>query len=109
MAGRKKKPLPIEEAISIPCFEVWVLLHFERTDAPFNGCSDVIRRICDQHMPGYEKADNAIVRQLIADIDNAIGNAAWLGARAGNNNYNPYTSVHQILRHFEAVAGQGIP
>src|SRR5229473_3156494 len=24
MAGRKKKPLPIEEAISIPCFEVWV-------------------------------------------------------------------------------------
>lgn len=106
LADRKKKPLPVEEAISIPCFEVWVLLHFERTDRPFNRCADVIGRIRDQHMPGYEKADAAIARQLIANIDTAIGNAAWLEARAGNNDYSPYTSVHHVLRHFELVAAQ---
>lgn len=108
MANRKKKPLPIEEAISIPCFEVWVLLHFERTDAPFDCCANVIDRVRN-HIPGYEKADNAIARQLIAHIDTAIEHAAWLEARAGNNDDNPYTSVQQILRHFKAVAGQETP
>lgn len=106
LASRKRKAFPIMEAISIPCFELWVLLHFEKSDAPFDRCADVIDRV-RTHMPDYEKANAAIAKQLIANIDNAIGNAAWLEARAGNNDYNPYTSVHQVLRHFEAVAGQG--
>lgn len=106
MASRKKKPLPIEEAISIPCFEVWVLLHFERTDAPFDRCANVVSRIRDQHMLGYEKADAAVARRLIVSVDNAVENATWLEARAGDNDFNPYTSVHQVLRHFVTVAGQ---
>ena len=105
LAGRKKKPLPIEEAISVPCFEVWVLLHFERTDAPYERCDDVIIRV-RTHVPGYMKADAAIARQLINRIDTAVGNAEWLERRAAHNNYNPYTSVHHVLRHFEAVANQ---
>lgn len=106
LSSRKKKPLPIQEAISIPCFEFWVLLHYEKTDAPFNACSDVIHRIRDQHFSIYEKANAAIARQLMANVADALKNALWLEARAENNNYNPYTSVHKVLRHFEAVAGQ---
>lgn len=105
LAGRKKKPLPIQEAISIPCFELWVLLHYEKTDAPFIHCANVIDRLRN-HMPGYEKADAAIARQIVARVADALGNADWLEARAVNNNYNPYTSVHKVLRHFETVAGQ---
>lgn len=105
LADRKKKPLPIQEAISIPCFEFWVLLHHERTDAPFSNCANVIDRVRN-HMPGYEKADAAIAKQLMTRVDTAIGNADWLEERAENNNYNPYTSVHQVLRHFELVAAQ---
>lgn len=105
LAGRKKKPLPFQEAISIPCFELWVLLHYEKTDAPFIHCANVIDRLRN-HMPGYEKADATIARQLMAIVADALGNADWLEARAENNNYNPYTSVHKVLRHFEAVAGQ---
>ncbi|WP_295583360.1 RloB family protein [uncultured Lamprocystis sp.] len=41
----KKKPLPIREAISIPCFEYWVLLHYARTDAPFHRCDDAIDQV----------------------------------------------------------------
>lgn len=104
LAGRKKKPLPIEEAISIPCFEVWVLLHFERTDAAFGGCAEVIRRIRDRHMRSYEKADAETAKQLIAHLDQAIGNAAWLETRSADNNYNPYTLVHRVIGHFRAVA-----
>ncbi len=104
LAGSKKKPLPIEEFISIPCFEVWVLLHFERSDAPFGSCEEVVRRIRDRHMPGYEKADAAVARQLMANMEAALANADWLEPRAVHNNYNPYTPVHRILQHFESVA-----
>ena len=104
LSGRKQKPLPIEEAISVPCFELWVLLHFEKMDAPFGKCAEVIGRIRDHHMPGYEKADTAIAKQLMARVDVAIENSGWLEGRADTNNYNPYTSVHKVLQHFVTVA-----
>ena len=103
LASRKKKPLPIEEVISIPCFEVWVLLHFERTDAPASRCADVIERV-RVHRPDYEKGDSEVARQLILNIDTAVANTVWLQARAENNDHNPYTSVDRVVRHFMAVA-----
>jgi len=104
LANRKNKPLPMVEAISVPCFEFWVLLHFEQTDAAFAKCADVIHRIHAQHMAGYVKADAAICQQLMAKVDTALTNADWLEARAEDNNYNPYTSVQRVLRHFAATA-----
>lgn len=105
LADRKKKPLPIEEAISIPCFEVWVLLHFECMDAPFFRCAEVIDRI-RKYMAEYEKADTTTVTQLMARVSAAVDHADWLEDRAAKNDFNPYTSVHRILRHFQFVAGQ---
>lgn len=103
LAKRKKKPLPIQEAISIPCFEYWVLLHHARTDAPFHRCADAIDQVRN-HMSGYEKADAAIARQLMARVEDALVNAEWVEGRAKDNDYNPYTSVHHVLAHFEQVA-----
>jgi hypothetical protein len=39
-------------------------------------------------------------------VNTAIKNAEWLESRAANNNYNPYTSVFRVLRHFESVTGR---
>lgn len=103
LANRKRNPLPIEEAVSIPCFEFWVLLHFEQTDAPFNRCADVIRRIRDNHIANYEKTDAAT---LIERSDTAIAGAKWLEERAKNNNHNPYTSVYRVHQHLALVANQ---
>jgi hypothetical protein len=106
LAGRQRKPLPIEEAVSIPCFEVWVLLHFERADPPFTCCDDVIKQIRNKHMKDYEKADAAVVRQLMHRMDDAVANAEWLEARAVNNKHNPFTSVHRVVQHLVGVADQ---
>lgn len=109
LAGRAKKKLPIEEVVSIPCFEVWVLLHFEQTDTPFRNCAEVVRRIHNRHMAGYEKADAVVAKQLMEHVETALTNADWLEPRAADNDYNPYTSVHRVLRHFESVARHEIP
>ncbi|HMV55500.1 MAG TPA: RloB family protein [Accumulibacter sp.] len=105
LAGRRNKPLPIREAISIPCFEFWVLLHHERTDAPFQRCADVIERLRER-MPGYEKAHAVIARQLMSSLEQALDNAAWVETRVEHTERNPYTSVHHVLRHFAQVADQ---
>ncbi|MHB1938524.1 MAG: RloB family protein [Acidobacteriaceae bacterium] len=105
LANRRVKPLPIKEAISIPCFELWVLLHFVRTDAPFARCADVDNRVRD-HLPNYKKGDAGIARQLIENVDRAVDGAVWLATLAGRNNFNPYTSVHEILQHFATVSAR---
>ena len=102
LSSRAHQPLPVKAIISIPCFEFWVLLHFEKTDAPFRRCDDVIQRVCI-HQPGYVKADATGARQLMQRVDAAMGNADWVEQRAATNNYNPYTNVHHVLRHFSDV------
>ena len=108
LARRQKRPWPIEEAISIPCFEVWILLHHERTDAPFPDCDAVIAHL-RTIIRGYKKADAGIVQDLMGRIDTAMDNARWLEGRAAMNDYNPYTQVHRILECFQSLATQETP
>ena len=107
LANRNKKPLPIEEVVSIPCFEIWVLLHFERSDAPQPACADVIRRIHDRHMANYRKADVSVAGRLMARVDVAVNNAVWLSNRGADIDFNPFTQVHNVLQHFQTVAEEG--
>lgn len=104
---RTRNPIPIDDAISLPCFEVWILLHYERTDRPFNRCAEVIQRIRQTHIPGYEKADEEIAAALMERVDTAIANADWLAGRAQATNHNPFTAVQTVIRHFSSVSEPG--
>lgn len=105
LATRTRNPLPIHTAVSIPCFEVWLLLHFERTDAPFHRCEDVAPRL-REWVPNYVKGDAEILRPCLERLPAALSNADWLEQRAVANNSNPYTSVQRVLRHFAAVVNE---
>jgi hypothetical protein len=105
LATRPRNPLPIETAVSIPCFELWLLLHFERTDTPFDHCDDVVKRL-RAWIPNYVKADAETLRSCLARLPAALDNADWLAQRAVANNSNPYTSMQRVLRHFAAVANE---
>ena len=108
LAGRSKKPLPIQEIVSIPCFEVWVLLHFERSDAAHSNCAAVIERIRDSYLPDYAKAESRTANKLMARIDEAIGSATWLEERAETNGWNPYTSAHRLMLHLKMLASEPV-
>jgi len=101
---RNKKPLPIEEAISVPCFELWILLHFEQTDRCFAKCEDVESHIRNKRIPDYRKAHPPTANLLMGKLDVALKNAHWLEKRAKSNGFCPYTSVHHVIRHFKGVA-----
>lgn len=106
LASRSRNRLPIREIASVPCFEVWILLHFEQTDAPFNACDNVIQRV-RQHMPEYKKADRDCVRQLLPLLETAHTNARWLASRVGIADENSSTAVHVVIEHLRAVSAAG--
>jgi hypothetical protein len=51
-------------AVSNPCFEVWLLLHFEECMAAMTGYEQLRRRLA-KHIPDYDK-DPRTVRQVAA-------------------------------------------
>jgi hypothetical protein len=56
----------IKLAISTPCFEYWVLLHFEDTASAFQNCDSVITCL-KRHIQGYEKgrcAFDSVVKNM---------------------------------------------
>jgi hypothetical protein len=101
-----RRPLPIREAISIPAFELWILLHFERVERPFANCEEVIRRIRDGgHIPDYVKADRALCERLIVRAVEAVDRARWLAERAREAGFaNPFTNVHELVQVLQDLA-----
>lgn len=98
-------------AVSVPCFEVWPLLHFGYSTAPIEagGGKTVGERACSllhKVMPDYSKNDRAIFEKLASRLEAALINAGKL--RAYNeqaDSDNPSTSVHELVRYLIAIKG----
>jgi len=94
---------------SIPCFEYWILLHFEFSTQPFTeipGASagqQVLRQL-KKYMPGYEKGLRTVFSDLIGQLDFAINNAKrviWAGEQTGSD--NPSTRVHELVCYLQRL------
>jgi hypothetical protein len=94
---------------SIPCFEVWVLLHFHYSTAAFtpvgakSGCDRVIDAI-KTHFPEYQKAFFEVFDRLHPNIDTAISNAQKLSTHnAATASTNPATRVHELVQYLRGL------
>jgi len=54
-AVRASHDCDVRLAVSNPCFEVWLLLHFRDCRAAVNGAADAVRRL-KRHVPQYSKS-----------------------------------------------------
>jgi hypothetical protein len=100
----------IEAITSIPCYEIWLLLHFKFTDKPCGNtenksiCDKVISELkkCDG-MQDYDKADKNIYQKTgRLYLDNAIRHAELLeeSNERGNTN-NPSTNIHLLMEYLQ--------
>jgi hypothetical protein len=90
----------IRLAISTPCFEYWVLLHFEDSAAPAAKCDEVIHCL-KKHLPDYEKGS--------CDFSSVVTNARIAAFRAERlrkprikmepraENHNPCSEVYRLI------------
>ncbi|MCG8386080.1 MAG: RloB family protein [Cytophagales bacterium] len=75
--ARTNKPV-IKVALTSPCFEFFILLHFEKTSRPFTKCDDVISYIKKAgYIPEYKKASN-LFKMLERVKEVGLVNSKWL-------------------------------
>lgn len=94
---------------SVPCFEYWLLLHFDYTTAPFHaaGAKSTGDRVVDKlrkYIPDYQKGDGSVFAQLIEQLPRAKAHAskALIDALA-NNSDNPSTRVHELVEYLQNI------
>lgn len=115
-ALQKAQGKKIEVIISIPCFEYWLLLHFEYVSRPFRAaqgsdCNEVIK-VLKKNLPNYEK-DAHFFREDYSKLKEkqaiAINNAKKRVQACQHDeleNRNPYTEMHlliEYLTHLKSV------
>ncbi len=90
------EPVPFQAIASVPCFELWLLLHFEDVMAPIHR-NAVCARL-RPHLPGYAKGQGghfAATRALLETATaRATGRAAQTTAQDGRE---PYTDMHTLV------------
>ena len=103
-----KKPQGTFFAItSTPCFEYWLLLHFECRTAPFQSSGnrsmgDNVVKELKKHIPNYHKGSKDIFSNLMSSLDHAIHNAdRIIHIAQGQGFANPSTLVHELVKYLK--------
>jgi hypothetical protein len=95
----------INVAISIRCFEYWVLLHFEYTTRGFSKCDNIIKHIKKNHLKDYSKA-YCCYEEIRDKVDTAIKHGERVVKHYENDiesgikiyDLAVYTNVHQLVK-----------
>jgi len=108
-ALQKAKSKKVEMIVSIPCFEYWLLLHFEFTDQPFQAvlgshCDTVVSKL-KPHLHDYDKSKLKEYYQFLKlKQPNAIERAKQRENACQHEdlgNKNPYTQLHHLVEYLE--------
>ena len=100
--NEKARSTEVRAAISTPCFEYWLLLHFEFTNRPFQGMSggpsacELVTRALATHLEGYRKADARTYERCRALLPVAIDNAKRGGQSEGASSTNVWELVEKL-------------
>ena len=94
---------------SVPCFEYWLLLHFNYTTRPYvtspkNSACDQVLAELRGYIPDYAKGGNDFFPALIDQLEFAKNNAAR-SLKAANviQTDNPTTRVHKLVAFLQNI------
>lgn len=91
-----KQAVKFEAIASVPCFELWLLLHFEDVLAPLHR-TEVYQRLC-QYLPNYDKGQPGHYVQTCQHLAVATQRAEHLAELAtAHNAVEPYTDMHHLV------------
>jgi hypothetical protein len=90
---------------SVPCFEIWLLLHFGYSSAPFNAtgresaCDKVLQEL-KKHIADYEKGLRGLYERVSPKTQQAIVHAGRLAAHnLQSRSSNPATLMHELVQY----------
>jgi len=95
--------------ISVPCFEIWILLHFAYTTRSFtaavhsSNCALVVSEL-KRHIPNYEKGNNNVYDLIRDNTDIAIERAKQLETfHLTSGADNPSTKVYELIEYLKSL------
>lgn len=87
---------------SVPCFELWLLLHFREVHA-FWDHKEVIR-LLREHLPDYEKGAEGVYARTEPSLQQALPRAQRLKARfTPESGTDPYTGVDDVVTLLRSI------
>jgi hypothetical protein len=94
----------IKLAISNPCFELWIVLHFEDQRKAIDRAK--LQRVCQKYIPGYQKdvPFEKLKPHYEAAVQRALDLESWQKTRGCSDETNPWTGVHHLT---EMLIGLG--
>ena len=107
---KRKYKDSFEAIVSVPCFEFWLLLHFECAMRPYAStgnksiCENVI---CDlkKYIPNYDKGNDDVFKLTCPNVDTAIANAKMIEKRQRNNaTDNPITMAYKLVEYLFKIS-----
>ncbi|MBA6231989.1 MULTISPECIES: RloB family protein [unclassified Colwellia] len=96
-------------AISVPCFEYWLLLHFQYTTKPYHatGSSSIGNEVLKDLkavFPEYAKGSDDIFERLSGQLEFAKSNAQRSLAHAlTDHTDNPTTYIHELVDYLQKL------
>jgi RloB-like protein len=89
--------VPFEAVVSVPCFELWLLLHFEDVFAPLHR-DEAVGRL-RTHLADYAKGQGAHWTATCGRVENAMQRAAALtgAGHTAADGSQPYTNMHELV------------
>jgi hypothetical protein len=99
----------IHAVISIPCFEIWILLHFVYTTRSFSAAEyssncALVEEQLKHHIPGYEKGNNNVFGLIQENTDVAIRRAKQLETfHQTSGTDNPSTKVYELIEYLKGL------
>lgn len=106
--GKKSEKFKVKKAVaivSIPCFEYWLILHFQKTTRPFVGngqsispCKDCITYFKSiSGFTDYEKGNKDLYTLTKIHINTAINNSKKIISEIQESLKNPSTNFHDLV------------
>ncbi|MER5349501.1 RloB family protein [Kitasatospora sp. NPDC002551] len=84
-------------ALSTPCFEYWLLLHFCDHNAHLSAYRQVVP-LLKKHVGDYDKK-SIDFKAYSGRVEDAVQRAGKRWSVCGGQHRNPSTSVHELVRH----------
>lgn len=101
----------VQVGFSNPCFEVWLLLHYEYYDRPGSNkdAEKRLKQVCPDYDPDKGKMlDFHAIMDRVPDAENRAENQERTRVAEGNVREGPYTTVYHLTRSLrEAVKSFG--
>ena len=92
-----KQKVSFQAIASVPCFELWLLLHYENIQAPLHR-NEVIRRL-KLHIPGYNKGAGDAFAITCEHLAVATQRAETLAKRfSAHTEPEPFTAIVELVK-----------